>query len=199
MLQKARRVPAGFEGLEKSLADIYYGNFSVFQSLPDVWAVEQLFPIMPMHRHTEQPTRRAILADITCDSDGKIDRFIESRDVKRRCRCIPGSRASRTTSACSWSAPTRRSSATCTTCSATPTWRACASHADGTFEFVREMSGDSISDVLSYVEYQPQQLLERLRRTAERPCARTASRSRSARRSWNPSAASLRGYTYYED
>ena len=83
VLQKAKRVPAGFDDLEESLADIYYGNFSVFQSLPDVWAIEQVFPIIPVHRHTEQPTRRAILADITCDSDGKIDRFIESGGLRR--------------------------------------------------------------------------------------------------------------------
>ena len=55
----------------------------MFQSLPDVWAIEQVFPIMPVHRHNEQPTRRAILADITCDSDGKIDQFI---DIAAACR-----------------------------------------------------------------------------------------------------------------
>ncbi len=54
----------------------------MFQSLPDIWAIDQLFPIMPIHRLTEEPTRRAVLADITCDSDGKIDHFIDRRDVK---------------------------------------------------------------------------------------------------------------------
>jgi len=83
VLQRVRRVPAGFEGLEESLADIYYGNFSVFQSLPDVWAIDQVFPIIPVHRHNEPPTRRAIFADITCDSDGKVDQFIDRRDVKK--------------------------------------------------------------------------------------------------------------------
>jgi len=75
-------VPDDLEGLEKSLADTYFGNFSVFQSAPDSWAVDQLFPVMPIHRLGEEPTRRAIIADITCDSDGKIDRFIDLRDVK---------------------------------------------------------------------------------------------------------------------
>ena len=75
--------PAGARGLEQSLPDIYYGNFSVFQSLPDVWAIEQVFPVMPVHRHNEPPTRQAIIADITCDSDGKIDHFIDTRGIRK--------------------------------------------------------------------------------------------------------------------
>jgi arginine decarboxylase len=75
-------VPDDLEPLEKGLADTYYGNFSVFQSAPDHWAVKQLFPVMPIHRLDEKPTRRGVFADLTCDSDGKIDRFIDQRDVK---------------------------------------------------------------------------------------------------------------------
>jgi arginine decarboxylase len=75
-------VPEELEGLEKALADTYFCNFSVFQSAPDSWAIDQLFPVMPLHRLHEEPARRAVLADITCDSDGKIDRFIDRRDVK---------------------------------------------------------------------------------------------------------------------
>ncbi len=75
-------VPDELEDLEKIMASIYYVNLSVFQSAPDCWAIDQLFPIMPIHRLGEEPTRRGILADLTCDSDGKIDRFIDLRDVK---------------------------------------------------------------------------------------------------------------------
>src|ERR1043166_4819470 len=75
-------VPEELEGLEKALSDTYFCNFSMFQSVPDAWAVDQLFPICPIHRLNEEPTRRATLADITCDSDGKIDSFIDLRDVK---------------------------------------------------------------------------------------------------------------------
>ena len=82
-LQGVKRIPPGLDGLEQSLSDIYYGNFSVFQSLPDVWAIEQVFPVMPVHRHNEQPTRQAIIADITCDSDGKIDQFIDTRGIRK--------------------------------------------------------------------------------------------------------------------
>jgi len=75
-------VPDDLEGLEKQLTDTYYCNFSLFQSMPDHWAVNQLFPAMPIERLDQQPTRQAILADLTCDSDGKIDKFIDLRDVK---------------------------------------------------------------------------------------------------------------------
>ncbi|WP_088240351.1 biosynthetic arginine decarboxylase [Calothrix rhizosoleniae] len=75
-------VPDELEDLEKIMASIYYINLSVFQSAPDCWAIDQLFPIMPIHRLDEEPTRRGILADLTCDSDGKIDRFIDLRGVK---------------------------------------------------------------------------------------------------------------------
>lgn len=75
-------VPEEIEPLQRLLADIYYCNFSVFQSVPDVWAIGQLFPVLPIHELHTEPTRRAILADLTCDSDGKIDRFIDRRDVK---------------------------------------------------------------------------------------------------------------------
>ncbi len=75
-------VPDELEDLEKIMASIYYMNLSVFQSAPDCWAIDQLFPIMPIHRLGEEPTQRGILADLTCDSDGKIDRFIDLRDVK---------------------------------------------------------------------------------------------------------------------
>ena len=75
-------VPDELEDLEKIMASIYYINLSVFQSAPDCWAIDQLFPIMPIHRLDEEPTHRGILADLTCDSDGKIDRFIDLRDVK---------------------------------------------------------------------------------------------------------------------
>jgi arginine decarboxylase len=75
-------VPDDLEDLEKIMASIYYINLSVFQSAPDTWAIDQLFPIMPIHRLDEEPTQRATLADLTCDSDGKIDQFIDLRDVK---------------------------------------------------------------------------------------------------------------------
>jgi len=82
IVRRMEYVPEEFEGLESMLSDTYFCNYSIFQSMPDSWAIDQLFPIMPIHRLNEEPTCRGILADITCDSDGKVDRFIDRRDVK---------------------------------------------------------------------------------------------------------------------
>ncbi|RLS83857.1 MAG: biosynthetic arginine decarboxylase [Planctomycetota bacterium] len=76
-------VPEELEGLQATLSDTYFCNFSLFQSIPDSWAIKQLFPVMPIHRLNERPTQAAVLGDVTCDSDGKIDQFIDRRDVKR--------------------------------------------------------------------------------------------------------------------
>ena len=76
-------VPEELEGLQATLSDTYFCNFSLFQSIPDSWAITQLFPVMPIHRLNERPTQAAVLGDVTCDSDGKIDQFIDRRDVKR--------------------------------------------------------------------------------------------------------------------
>jgi arginine decarboxylase len=76
-------VPEELQTLDESLSNTYFCNFSLFQSIPDSWAIDQLFPVMPIHRLNERPTQHAVLGDITCDSDGKIDRFIDRRDVKK--------------------------------------------------------------------------------------------------------------------
>lgn len=83
LIADAEEVPEELMSLDSHLADTYFCNFSLFQSLPDSWAIKQLFPIMPIHRLNEEPTRFAVLGDITCDSDGKVDTFIDRRDVRR--------------------------------------------------------------------------------------------------------------------
>ena len=77
-----RYIPEEVEKITKALADQYLCNFSIFQSMPDHWAIQQLFPVMPVHRLDEEPTRTATLVDITCDSDGKVCKFVDLRDVK---------------------------------------------------------------------------------------------------------------------
>ncbi|WP_166825574.1 biosynthetic arginine decarboxylase [Thalassoroseus pseudoceratinae] len=83
LTQEMEFVPEELQKLGAMLSDTYFCNFSVFQSMPDSWAIQQLFPVMPLHRLEQPPSRRAVLGDITCDSDGKLDRFIDRRDVKR--------------------------------------------------------------------------------------------------------------------
>lgn len=86
LLEKATKkgeLPDEFENLPETLSDIYFCNFSLFQSMPDSWAIDQLFPICPIHRLNERPTRTGILSDITCDSDGKVDSFVDKRTEKK--------------------------------------------------------------------------------------------------------------------
>lgn len=86
---KMEYVPDELTNLDRMLSDIYFGNFSIFQSMPDSWAINQLFPVMPIHRLDEEPTRHAVLGDITCDSDGKIDCFIGNRNRMDTVRLHP--------------------------------------------------------------------------------------------------------------
>jgi arginine decarboxylase len=199
VLQKAKRVPAGFDDLEESLADIYYGNFSVFQSLPDVWAIEQVFPIIPVHRHDEAPTRRAILADITCDSDGKIDHFIESSGIRRTLPVHPYIESEPYYFGVFLVGAYQETLGDLHNLMGDTNVASVRIHEDGSFEFAREMSGDSISDVLSYVEYQPQQLLEQFRRTAEQAVRKERITLAQRQAVLESFGASLRGYTYYEE
>jgi arginine decarboxylase len=83
IVQTLAEVPEDLQTLDEQLSDTYFCNFSLFQSIPDSWAIKQLFPVMPIHRLNEKPTKYAVLGDITCDSDGKLDRFVDRRDVKK--------------------------------------------------------------------------------------------------------------------
>jgi arginine decarboxylase len=83
IVQHMDDVPEDLQTLDETLAHTYFGNFSLFQSIPDAWAIKQLFPVMPIHKLNEPPTAHAVIGDITCDSDGKLDRFVDRRDVKR--------------------------------------------------------------------------------------------------------------------
>jgi arginine decarboxylase len=83
LVQQLDEVPEDLQNLDEQLSSTYFCNFSLFQSIPDSWAIKQLFPIVPIHRLNERPSEYAVLGDITCDSDGKIDQFIDRRDVKR--------------------------------------------------------------------------------------------------------------------
>ncbi len=82
-LQVASRVHRDvLDELNEKLADKYFCNISVFQSLPDVWAIDQIFPVMPLHRLDEAPLQRAVIEDITCDSDGRIDAYVDNEGIE---------------------------------------------------------------------------------------------------------------------
>ncbi|MEE4143207.1 MAG: biosynthetic arginine decarboxylase [Halieaceae bacterium] len=199
MLPGLKRVPPELQNLQEQLSDIYYGNFSLFQSLPDIWAIDQLFPIMPIHRLAEKPGRAAILADLTCDCDGKIDRF-STPDGERNVLPLHELRAGEEYYLGVFLVGAYQETlGDLHNLFGDTNVVNVAINPDGSFEFAREFHGDSIADVLSYVEYEPKQLQENFRLVAEKAVRNgkisVAQRSRIVQAFRD----SLHGYTYFEN
>ncbi|TVP78724.1 MAG: biosynthetic arginine decarboxylase [Gemmatimonadales bacterium] len=170
----ARKEPEEFDDLlpevEAILVDRYFCNFSLFQSLPDSWAIDQLFPIVPVHRLDEEPVRKGTLQDVTCDSDGKIDRFIDWNEPARSLSLHPfrhgddyilgiflvGAYQEILGDLHNLFGDTN----------------AVHIHLDDEdargYEVAEVVEGDTVSDVLRYVQYDPQELIATLRRKIQR-------------------------------
>ncbi|MEL7059656.1 MAG: biosynthetic arginine decarboxylase [Acidobacteriota bacterium] len=198
-------VPPELQGIEAALADTYFCNFSLFQSLPDSWAIDQLFPVVPIHRLDERPTRRGILADITCDSDGKIDRFVRSHLEN-------GAEANEVRPVLELHEPRP----------AEPYYLGIflvgayqeilgdlhnlfgdtntvhVSLEDDDYVIDHVVAGDTVQEVLAYVEYQAEDLVARVRRLAERAIRRKSLRREEARDLLRRYERLLAGSTYLE-
>ena len=184
--------------LERVLADIYYCNFSVFQSLPDSWAIGQIFPVMPIHRLDEEPSRFGILADITCDCDGKIDQFIDKRGTRRVLPLhelkpyeeyilgvfLVGAYQETLGDLHNLLGDTN-----------VVTIRILE---NGEYEFVSEQEGDTVADVLAYVQYDPKRLFISFRKSAELAVREGRISPQERREIVAAYEAGLRGYTYFE-
>jgi arginine decarboxylase len=203
LLAKIRRVasdlkylPEDIERLDEHLKDSYFCNFSVFQSLPDAWAIEQLFPIMPLHRLREEPKRRAILCDMSCDSDGKIDRFVDLKDVKHYINLhslkpgepyyigifLVGAYQEILGDLHNLFGDTN------------------AVHvdvaADGSPQLTHVVEGDNVREVLGYVQYDVQDLQERLRLAIERALREGSLTPEDSAKIKTRFREALEGYTY---
>lgn len=198
LLRSLKVVPRGLLGLNELLADVYYCNFSVFQSLPDAWAIEQLFPIMPAHRLNERPNRMALISDITCDCDGKINRFIDHHDVSPVLPVHTVNDDEPYVLAVFLVGAYQETLGDLHNLFGDTNVVSVRADEDGDIDYVQELSGDSVGDVLSYVEYRPEQLIEQFRALAED--AVKAKRITPAERRVILAAydAGLRGYTYFE-
>ncbi len=197
-LAATTEIPPALQGLKDSLADIYYGNFSVFQSLPDTWAIGQIFPVMPIHRHQERPSREAIISDLTCDCDGKLDAFIAAGGERRTLPLHPLRDGDEYILGVFLMGAYQETLGDLHNLFGDTHVVSVRINADGGFDVMKEISGDSIGDVLSYVEYQPQSLFEAVRKNAEE-AVRQGKFSIAERQSFlEEFAASLRGYTYFE-
>lgn len=196
--QTLSHVPEDIENLEDALADIYYGNLSVFQSLPDAWAIGQLFPVMPIHKLKEEPTRYGIIADITCDCDGKIDHFIDLHDVQN---CLPLHEIDPATEDYyigAFLVGAYQETLGDLHNLMGDTNVVSVRIDDEGIHYMREIEGDSVQDVLTYVEYDVKELQKRFRTKAEKAVRENRISGSERRRITDLFNEGIRGYTYYE-
>jgi arginine decarboxylase len=198
ILPNVSRVPPELENLPELLSDIYYGNFSLFQSLPDIWAIDQLFPIMPLHRLQERPDREAMLADLTCDCDGKIDSFSTPAGTVSTLPLHALKDGEDYILGVFLVGAYQETLGDLHNLFGDTNVVNVAINADGSYDFAREFHGDSIADVLSYVEYEPKHMQEQFRQVAE--SAVRSGRITVAERQTILQAFrdSMHGYTYFE-
>ncbi len=201
-------VPDDLEDLEKSAASIYYVNLSIFQSVPDAWAIDQLFPIMPIHRLAEEPTARAILADLTCDSDGKIDKFIDLKDVKDVLELHPLRFAqNKTTKNSSKLSPEPYYLGMFLVGAYQETMGNLHNLFGDTnvvhiqmnpkgYQIEHVVKGDTVGEVLGYVQYDPEDLVEKMRRQTEVALQEKRITIEEAQRLLQNYERSLSSYTY---
>ncbi|SMF29297.1 arginine decarboxylase [Alteromonadaceae bacterium Bs31] len=196
--EDAPRAPKEIRKLREHLSDIYYCNFSLFQSLPDVWAIDQIFPIVPIHRLDEAPTREAIIADITCDCDGRIDRFTSINNPKTSLPLHPLIEGQEYYIGVFLVGAYQETLGDLHNLFGDTNVASVRFNEDGSYEFADEIEGDSIADVLSYVEYNPQNLREKFRKIAERAVKQGRISASERQTIMKAFSASMQGYTYYE-
>jgi arginine decarboxylase len=190
-------VPDEMEALEKHLSDTYYCNFSLFQSIPDHWAVRQLFPTLPIDRLNRLPSRRAVLADLTCDSDGKMDQFIDLRDVKHFLELHPLNGEPYYIGTFLTGAYQEILGDLHNLFGDTDAVHVRLDGDDYRVEHVVE--GDSVAEVLSYVEYSKDDLVSRVRRAMEVALREKRITPAESGRLMRRYEEALEGYTYLSD
>ncbi len=190
-------IPEDLKEVSDNMVDFYYGNFSLFQSLPDSWAIDQLFPVMPIQRLNERPTRRSVLVDITCDCDGKVDKFIDKEDVSKSLELheidddenyyvaifLIGAYQETLGDIHNLLGDTNVVSV----------------HLEnGRPVYTQEEEGDCVGDVLGYVKYDTKDLVAKFRGLAEDAVAEGRITPRQLRGALDAYRNGLSGYTYFE-
>jgi len=182
----------------ENYVDYYHGNFSLFQSLPDVWAIDQVHPVIPLQRLNEVPTRRAVLTDITCDSDGKIDRFILGDGMHRALPVHDLRNGEDYLIGVFFVGAYQETLGDLHNLFGDANVVTIALDGEGGFRVEHETEGDSIAEVMSYVEYDPQDCLAAFRRRVDDAVARRDLSADERRVLIGAYKDSLAGYTYFE-
>ena len=191
-----KNIPEDLERLDESLRDTYFCNFSLFQSLPDSWAIEQLFPVMPIHRLQEEPVRRAMLADVTCDSDGKIDHFIDQKDVKKQVNLHPYLEAEPYYLGIFLTGAYQEILGDLHNLFGDTNAVHIGFNEKGESEIVSLIEGDTVREVLSYVQFDAPDLLIRLRTSVERALHDGSLTPEDSAKLQKRFKEALEGYTY---
>ena len=198
LLKELPRLPEDLKGLEAALADTYFCNFSIFQSLPDSWAIDQLFPMAPIHRLDEKPTQRGILADITCDSDGKIDRFIHPREVRPVLELHPLREQEPYYLGIFLVGAYQEILGDLHNLFGDTNTVHVELDPEGGYRIQHVVAGDTVREVLRYVGYQRDELVASVRRSAESAIKHQRMTRSEARQLLRIYEAGLAGYTYLE-
>ncbi len=179
-------------------ADILHCNFSLFQSLPDVWAIDQLHPLVPLQRLNETPDRRAILADITCDSDGKIDSFILEDGTASTLPVHTVEEGERYHFGTFFVGAYQETLGDLHNLFGDTNVATITLREDGGFDLVEELQGDTISEVLSYVEYTPRDISDGFRKRVDAAISEGGIDAKEGRELIQAFRNSMHGYTYFE-
>ncbi len=190
--------PEELQGLEPLMSDTYFCNFSVFQSMPDSWAIKQLFPIMPIHRLNEAPIRKAVLGDITCDSDGKIDQFIDLRDVRDTLELHPYDGKPYYLAAFLLGAYQEILGDLHNLFGDTNAVHVTLDD-NGDVNLEGVVKGDTVREVLAYVQYNADELINQLRKDLERAVRSNKITLNESRQLLQYYETGLDGYTYLEE
>ena len=181
-----------------NMADIYHGNFSLFQSLPDVWAIDQIHPIAPIQKHHDYPDRRVILNDITCDSDGIINKFVLKDGVSNTLPLHSIKEDEDYFLGVFYIGAYQETLGDLHNLFGDTNVVTIKLKENGGYQLLHEQEGDTISEVLSYVEYEPKDIINRFKRIVE-DAVRSRDLSLSERKQLIQSfKESISGYTYFE-
>ena len=196
--KEMEHIPKDVLKSNKQIYDIYYGNFSLFQSLPDMWAIDQVLPTMPLHRHNEQPTRQAIISDITCDCDGKIDNFPDIYEQKKTIMLHPLTTDEEYYMGVFLVGAYQETLGDLHNLFGDTNVVSIHINDDGSYKFLREIEGDAVSDVLQYVQYDMRGIKNRLKRLTDEAIHQGYITVRERKKILASFEEGLRGYTYYE-
>jgi arginine decarboxylase len=192
-------VPEELQGLETLMSDTYFCNFSLFQSMPDSWAIKQLFPVMPIHRLNEAPSRKAVLGDITCDSDGKIDQFIDLRDVRNTLDLHAFTEGQPYYIGAFLLGAYQEILGDLHNLFGDTNAVHVHLEPDGTTNMDLVIKGDTVTEVLHYVQYSAEKLTDRMRKDVERAVRQGRISAQESREFLNFYESNLAGYTYLEE